>query len=82
MDINPSADHRAIEESVGRITARFGDDYWSACDSNARFPEEFHRAMAESKSLKRGDDETRRRRPPTAIHFGRLCHELVSTTCK
>jgi acyl-CoA dehydrogenase len=48
MDIIPSADHRAIEESVGRITARFGDDYWTGCDSNARFPDEFHQAMAQA----------------------------------
>jgi acyl-CoA dehydrogenase len=48
MDIILSADHRAIEESVGRITAGFGDDYWSACDSNAGFPDEFHKAMAEA----------------------------------
>src|SRR6201986_4126282 len=47
MDIILSADHRAIEESVGRITARFGDDYWTDCDTHARFPDEFHKAMAQ-----------------------------------
>ena len=47
MDITLTADQRAIEEAVGRICARFDDDYWSACDREARFPEEFHRAMAE-----------------------------------
>ena len=47
MDIALSAEHRAIEDAVGRITARFGDDYWSECDQTPRFPHEFHRAMAE-----------------------------------
>ncbi len=47
MDIALSAEHRAIEGAVGRITARFGDDYWSECDLSPRFPHEFHRAMAE-----------------------------------
>ena len=27
--------------------AQFGDEYWSACDTEARFPEEFYRAMAD-----------------------------------
>src|SRR5258708_37121952 len=48
MDITLSADHRAIEENVGRIAARFGDDYWSECDQSARFPHEFHKAMADA----------------------------------
>src|SRR5262245_42556538 len=48
MDIILSADHRAIEESVSRIAAGFGDDYWSECDLQARFPVEFHQAMAKS----------------------------------
>lgn len=47
MDIEFSEPQRAIEESVGRICARFGDDYWTECDQASRFPHEFHRAMAE-----------------------------------
>jgi acyl-CoA dehydrogenase len=47
MDIALSAEHRAIEDAVGRVTARFGDDYGSECDQTPRFPHEFHRAMAE-----------------------------------
>ncbi|HEY2069767.1 MAG TPA: acyl-CoA dehydrogenase family protein [Rhizomicrobium sp.] len=42
-----TTDHRAIEDSVARICARFGDDYWSECDTDARFPQEFHKAMAD-----------------------------------
>src|ERR1700686_5381541 len=48
MDITLSADHRAIEENVGRIAARFGDDYWTECDQTPRFPNEFHKAMADA----------------------------------
>ena len=48
MDITLSADHRAIDESVARIAARFGDDYWTECDQAPRFPHEFHKAMAEA----------------------------------
>ena len=47
MDITLSQDQRAIEESVGRLCAHFDDAYWSGCDQEARFPHEFHRAMAE-----------------------------------
>src|SRR5476649_1815263 len=48
MDITLSADHRAIDENVTRITAVFGDDYWTACDQTPRFPLEFHKAMADA----------------------------------
>jgi acyl-CoA dehydrogenase len=47
LDISLSDDQRAIEDSVSRICARFGDDYWTECDTAPRFPHEFHRAMAE-----------------------------------
>src|ERR1700742_3141996 len=48
MDITLSADHRAIEENAGRVTARFGDDYWTEIDQTPRFPAEFHKAMADA----------------------------------
>jgi acyl-CoA dehydrogenase len=47
MDLRLSDEQQAIEDSVAKVCARFGDDYWSACDSEARFPEEFYRAMGE-----------------------------------
>ena len=43
-----TADHRAIEDSVAKICAQFGDDYWSECDEAPRFPSEFHKAMADA----------------------------------
>ncbi len=48
MDISLSDEHRAIDENVARICARFDDAYWTACDQTPRFPEEFHQAMAEA----------------------------------
>jgi acyl-CoA dehydrogenase len=47
VDIAYSEQQRAIEENVGKICARFGDDYWSTLDEEARFPHEFHKAMAD-----------------------------------
>jgi acyl-CoA dehydrogenase len=48
LDISLSDEHRAIDENVGRICARFDDAYWTECDQTPRFPEEFYRAMAEA----------------------------------
>jgi acyl-CoA dehydrogenase len=48
MDIALSPDQAAIEDAVSRLCAGFGDDYWSACDADARFPDEFHKAVAEA----------------------------------
>ena len=48
MDISLSEDQRAIHDSVSKICARFGDDYWTECDQMPRFPDEFHKAMAEA----------------------------------
>jgi acyl-CoA dehydrogenase len=48
LDISLSDEHRAIDESVSRICARFDDAYWTECDQTPRFPEEFHQAMAEA----------------------------------
>jgi acyl-CoA dehydrogenase len=41
-----SDDQRAIRDGVAAVCKRFGDDYWLACDNEARFPFEFHKAMA------------------------------------
>ena len=48
MDISLSEDQRAIHDSVSKICTRFGDDYWTECDQTPRFPDEFHRAMADA----------------------------------
>ena len=38
---------RAVREGVAAVCARFDDAYWNACEAEARFPEAFHRALAE-----------------------------------
>jgi acyl-CoA dehydrogenase len=37
-----------IRDAVARLCERFGDDYWLQKDSDAAFPHEFHRTMAEA----------------------------------
>jgi acyl-CoA dehydrogenase len=36
----------SLRDAVEKICARFGDDYWLACDRDKKFPEEFRRALA------------------------------------
>src|ERR1700761_3853673 len=48
MDITLSDDQRAIEENVGRVVRRFDDAYWTEIDQTPRFPDEFHKAMADA----------------------------------
>ena len=47
MEIDLSDDQRAIHDSVTQICAEFGDDYWTKCEEEARFPEEYYRLMAD-----------------------------------
>ena len=37
---------QSIREAVRAVCSRFDDDYWSACDTDHRFPTEFYAAMA------------------------------------
>ncbi len=48
MDFGLTPEQDAIVEGVGAICRRFGDEYWRACDDEARFPREFHGAMADA----------------------------------
>jgi acyl-CoA dehydrogenase len=48
MDFSLSADQEAIRGAVEKICARFGDDYWLAKDRDGGFPDDFHRAFADS----------------------------------
>ena len=40
------SDIELIRETVAALCARFDDDYWSACDTEHRFPWDFYREMA------------------------------------
>ncbi len=46
MDFTPNDDHEAITAAVDRVCAQFDDAYWSACDTDHRFPWEFYGEMA------------------------------------
>jgi acyl-CoA dehydrogenase len=43
----PTEEQEAIREAVGRICARFDDEYWRRTDETGQFPEAFADAMAE-----------------------------------
>jgi len=47
MALELTEEQRQIKESVGRLCARFGDDYWLARDTDGEFPEEFCKAIAD-----------------------------------
>ena len=48
MDFALTDDQQAIVAAVEQICSRFGDDYWLQKDREGGFPEEFHRALADS----------------------------------
>ncbi len=47
MDFLPSPQQEQIREAILKLCAGFGDDYWLACEREARFPREFHKTVAE-----------------------------------
>ena len=47
MDFAFTPEQQQIRDSILKLCARFGDEYWLARDTDGRFPEEFHAAMAE-----------------------------------
>ncbi|HRE60662.1 MAG TPA: acyl-CoA dehydrogenase family protein [Micropepsaceae bacterium] len=46
MNIELTADQKALRDAVAKICAKFPDAYWLACDRDHRFPEEFVAAIA------------------------------------
>ena len=46
MDLSLTSEQRAIRDSVARVCAAFGDDYWLERDHTGEFPNELHQAMA------------------------------------
>ena len=46
MNFSLSEQQRKIVEAIGRICARFGDDYWLKRDKEGGFPSDFHQAFA------------------------------------
>jgi len=48
MNLRLTPEQRTIADAVTKLCSGFDDAYWSACDNEARFPHEFHKAMAEA----------------------------------
>ena len=48
MDFDLTEDQEAIRDAVRTLAAKFGDDYWLACDTDHRFPWEFYKAFADA----------------------------------
>lgn len=46
MDISLTKDQQAIDEGVRRLCSQFTDQYWTDCEEQTRFPEEYYQAMA------------------------------------
>lgn len=46
IDLTP--DQQAIDASVRQLCAQFSDEYWTKCEEDCRFPEEYYRAMADA----------------------------------
>jgi acyl-CoA dehydrogenase len=46
MDFALTELQREIDSSVRKLCSEFDDGYWSECDENARFPQEFYSSMA------------------------------------
>jgi len=47
VEIKFSKEQESIRENVKKACDVFDDNYWSACDTDKRFPFEFHKAMAD-----------------------------------
>lgn len=48
MDFRLTAEQESIRESVGKLCARYGLDYWLARDDDGRFPDEFVSDLAKA----------------------------------
>jgi len=46
MNFDTPEEHQLIRDAVRKVCADFPDDYWSACDTEQRFPWAFYEAMA------------------------------------
>ncbi|MBC5762845.1 acyl-CoA dehydrogenase family protein [Ramlibacter albus] len=46
MDFSDVREHAEIREAIGKICARFGDDYWLARDRDGGFPHDLYQSLA------------------------------------
>ncbi|MDP2084036.1 MAG: acyl-CoA dehydrogenase family protein [Gemmobacter sp.] len=48
MLIDLTDDQKSIDKNVRALCAQFSDEYWTECEENARFPQEYYREMAKA----------------------------------
>ncbi len=48
LDFSLTPEQEQIRDAIGKICARFPDEYWLARDREGGFPEDFHRALADA----------------------------------
>jgi acyl-CoA dehydrogenase len=48
LDFSLTPEQVQVVDAIGKICARFPDEYWLARDRDGGFPEDFHRALAEA----------------------------------
>ena len=48
MEFETTEEHQLIRDAIQKICADFPDEYWSACDSEHRFPWDFYNTLAEA----------------------------------
>ncbi|WP_372500857.1 acyl-CoA/acyl-ACP dehydrogenase (plasmid) [Tistrella mobilis] len=48
MDIALTEEQTAIDAAVRKICSSFSDEYWTECEAELRFPEEYYQAMAKA----------------------------------
>ena len=46
MQFAYTPEQQSVRDAIARLCAGFGDEYWLARDSDGRFPQEFHQALA------------------------------------
>ncbi|WBV42801.1 acyl-CoA dehydrogenase family protein [Pseudoroseomonas cervicalis] len=46
MQFAYTPEQESVRDAIARLCAGFGDEYWLARDSDGRFPQEFHQALA------------------------------------
>ena len=45
MDFSLSAEQEQIRDEIGKLCAKFGDNYWLEKDRSGAFPHELHAAL-------------------------------------
>ena len=67
MDFSLTGTQRAVADAIARIASNFDDAYWLARDTDGRFPQELHRALARDGWLGLAMPEVLGSKPSTGV---------------